>query len=168
MRRCNILITSTPVDLVLTDIVMPGMDGLELLAHIHEHHKGTDVIVATGFHAKASYAEVIKAGATVINIPDTTGYVLTHEWGELIANVFKNVPNVKDAIISVHCHNDLGNAVGNSVAAILNGWTAVGYEVRSLPLAIALCIAYPLVLLPLGFYLPDERARLKRLVPLRG
>jgi len=57
------VLRSTPVDLVLTDIVMPGMDGLELLAHIHEQHKGTDVIVATGFHAKASYAEVIKAGA---------------------------------------------------------------------------------------------------------
>jgi O-antigen/teichoic acid export membrane protein len=46
--------------------------------------------------------------------------------------------------------------------------TAVGFEVRSLPLAIALCLAYPLLLLPLGFYLPDERARLRRLVPLRG
>jgi two-component system, cell cycle response regulator len=57
------VLRSTPVDLVLTDIVMPGMDGLELLTRIHEHHKNTDVIVATGFHAKASYAEVIKAGA---------------------------------------------------------------------------------------------------------
>jgi diguanylate cyclase (GGDEF)-like protein len=57
------VLRSTAVDLVLTDIVMPEMDGLELLAHIHEHHKNTDVIVATGFHAKASYAEVIKAGA---------------------------------------------------------------------------------------------------------
>ncbi len=57
------VLLSTPVDLVLTDIVMPGMGGLELLAHIHEHHKDTDVIVATGFHEKASYAEVIKAGA---------------------------------------------------------------------------------------------------------
>ncbi len=57
------VLRSTPVDLVLTDIVMPGMGGLELLAHIHAHHKDTDVIVATGFHEKASYAEVIKAGA---------------------------------------------------------------------------------------------------------
>ena len=65
--------------------------------------------------------EVIKAGATVVNIPDTTGYVLPNEWGELIANVFKNVPNAKDAVISVHCHNDLGNAVANSIAAVLNG-----------------------------------------------
>jgi len=46
--------------------------------------------------------------------------------------------------------------------------TAIGYEVRSLPLAIALCVVYPLLLLPLGFYLPAERARLRRLVPLRS
>src|SRR6185437_11614095 len=65
--------------------------------------------------------EVIKAGATVVNIPDTTGYVLPSEWGEIIASVFTNVPNAKDAVVSVHCHNDLGNAVANSVAAVLNG-----------------------------------------------
>jgi O-antigen/teichoic acid export membrane protein len=55
-----------------------------------------------------------------------------------------------------------------TLASVAIALTAVGYEVRSLPLAIALCIAYPLVLLPLGFYLPAERARLKRLVPQRG
>ena len=57
------VLKSTAVDLVFTDIVMPGMDGLELLAHIRENYKGTDVIISTGYHEKASYSEVIKAGA---------------------------------------------------------------------------------------------------------
>lgn len=57
------VLESTHVDLVLSDVVMPGMDGLELLGHIREKHGETDVIMATGFHEKASYAAVIKAGA---------------------------------------------------------------------------------------------------------
>jgi hypothetical protein len=52
-----------------------------------------------------------------------------------------------------------------TLSALAIALTAIGYEVRSLPLAIALCVAYPLLLLPLGFYLPAERARLRRLVP---
>lgn len=57
------VLKSTSVDLVLSDIVMPGMDGLDLLSHIKESYDDTDVIISTGFHEKASYAEVIKAGA---------------------------------------------------------------------------------------------------------
>jgi diguanylate cyclase (GGDEF)-like protein len=57
------VLESTAVDLVFTDIVMPGMDGLQLLAHVIENYKGTDVIISTGYHEKASYSEVIKAGA---------------------------------------------------------------------------------------------------------
>ena len=57
------VLKSTAVDLVLTDVVMPGMDGMELLSNIRAQHKGTDVIVSTGYHEKASYAAVIKAGA---------------------------------------------------------------------------------------------------------
>jgi hypothetical protein len=55
-----------------------------------------------------------------------------------------------------------------TLSSVAIAMTTIGYEVRSLPLAVALCVAYPVVLLPLGFYLPAERARLKRLVPLRG
>lgn len=57
------VLKSTTVDLVFTDVVMPGMDGLELLSVVREEYPGTDVIVATGFSERASYAEVIKAGA---------------------------------------------------------------------------------------------------------
>jgi 2-isopropylmalate synthase len=64
---------------------------------------------------------VIDAGATTLNIPDTVGYSIPDEFGKLIAGIFKNVPNINKAKISVHCHNDLGLSVANSLAAIQNG-----------------------------------------------
>lgn len=64
---------------------------------------------------------VIKAGATVVNIPDTTGYCLPHQYGEKIAYLVNNVPNIDKAIISCHCHNDLGLATANSIAGIIAG-----------------------------------------------
>ena len=64
---------------------------------------------------------VIKAGATVVNIPDTTGYCLPHQYGEKIAYLVNNVSNIDKAIISCHCHNDLGLATANSIAGIING-----------------------------------------------
>jgi 2-isopropylmalate synthase len=60
--------------------------------------------------------EVIKAGATVLNIPDTTGYCLPHEYGEKIAYLRDNVNGIEKAILSTHCHNDLGLATANSIA----------------------------------------------------
>ncbi len=63
----------------------------------------------------------IAAGATVINIPDTVGYAIPDQYGELIAEVRRNVPNIDKAILSVHCHNDLGLAVANTLAAVRNG-----------------------------------------------
>lgn len=65
--------------------------------------------------------EVIKAGATTINIPDTVGYAVPVEYGSLIAAIRENVPNIGKAVISVHCHNDLGLAVSNSLEAVRNG-----------------------------------------------
>ncbi len=65
--------------------------------------------------------EVIKAGARTINIPDTVGYTLPWEFGDCINYIKTNVPNIDQAVISVHCHNDLGLAVANSLSAIKNG-----------------------------------------------
>ncbi len=64
---------------------------------------------------------VINAGATVINVPDTTGYCLPHEYGEKIRYLYENVPNMHKAILSTHCHNDLGLATANSLAGVENG-----------------------------------------------
>ncbi|HBV87294.1 MAG TPA: 2-isopropylmalate synthase [Desulfosporosinus sp.] len=68
---------------------------------------------------------VITAGATVVNIPDTVGYANPWEYGELIASVLKNVKNIDKAIVSVHCHNDLGMATANSLAGIKAGASQV-------------------------------------------
>ncbi|MBU4560835.1 2-isopropylmalate synthase, partial [bacterium] len=68
---------------------------------------------------------VINAGATTVNIPDTVGYATPIEFGNLIRGITQKVPNINQAVISVHCHNDLGLAVANSLSAILNGATQV-------------------------------------------
>ena len=66
-------------------------------------------------------AEVIEAGAVTVNVPDTVGYAVPAEFGELIRYIKTHVPNIDQAVISVHCHNDLGLAVANSIAAVQNG-----------------------------------------------
>jgi 2-isopropylmalate synthase len=65
--------------------------------------------------------EVIKAGATVVNIPDTTGYCLPEQYGGIIAMLKNRVPNIDKAIIATHCHNDLGMAPANTVAGVQQG-----------------------------------------------
>jgi 2-isopropylmalate synthase len=64
---------------------------------------------------------VIKAGATTVNIPDTTGYCLPHQYGEKIAYLINHVSNIDKAVISCHCHNDLGLATANSISGVING-----------------------------------------------
>lgn len=64
---------------------------------------------------------VIAAGATVVNIPDTTGYCLPDEYGKKIAYIYEHVDNVHQATISIHCHNDLGLATANTLAGVANG-----------------------------------------------
>lgn len=64
---------------------------------------------------------VINAGATVVNIPDTTGYCLPEEFGKKIKFLYENVKNIERATISVHCHNDLGMATANTIEGVING-----------------------------------------------
>tara|TARA_Y100000996_G_scaffold414838_1_gene407003 strand:- start:193 stop:1734 length:1542 start_codon:yes stop_codon:yes gene_type:complete len=74
----------------------------------------------------------IDAGAKTINIPDTVGYNLPHQFGDLIRNIIANVKNSDNAIFSVHCHNDLGLAVANSLAAVSNGARQVECTINGL------------------------------------
>jgi 2-isopropylmalate synthase len=75
---------------------------------------------------------VIAEGATTINIPDTVGYNIPHQFGSLIKDLIERVPNSDKAIFSVHCHNDLGLAVSNSLSAILNGARQVECTINGL------------------------------------
>ena len=75
---------------------------------------------------------VIAEGATTINIPDTVGYNLPHQFGALIKDLRERIPNSDKAIFSVHCHNDLGLAVGNSLSAVLNGARQVECTINGL------------------------------------
>ena len=75
---------------------------------------------------------VIAAGATVVNVPDTTGYTLPGEFGALIRGIVEHVPNVHRATISVHCHDDLGMATANTLAGVLNGARQVEVAVNGI------------------------------------
>ena len=66
-------------------------------------------------------AIAIEAGATTINIPDTVGYTVPDEYAKLMTSILKQVPGAEDTVISVHCHDDLGMAVANSLAAVRAG-----------------------------------------------
>ncbi|HSN41843.1 MAG TPA: 2-isopropylmalate synthase [Burkholderiales bacterium] len=76
--------------------------------------------------------QVIKAGATTINVPDTVGYTLPEQFGRLIRTLRERVPNSDKAVWSVHCHNDLGLAVANSLSAVLNGARQVECTINGL------------------------------------
>ena len=67
------------------------------------------------------FEAAIEAGATTINVPDTVGYALPDEFGELVAYIRDHTPNINKAVISVHCHNDLGLATSNTIAGMISG-----------------------------------------------
>lgn len=75
---------------------------------------------------------VINAGASIVNVPDTVGYAVPAQWGRLIADIKRNVPNIDRAVLSVHCHNDLGMAVANSLASVKAGAQQVECSINGL------------------------------------
>ncbi len=75
---------------------------------------------------------VIAAGARTVNIPDTVGYNMPHQFGELIRTLRERIPNSDQAVFSVHCHNDLGLAVANSLSAVMNGARQVECTINGL------------------------------------
>ena len=94
----------------------------------HAHGYCTDVEFSPEDASRSDFdymcdvlSAVIEAGATTINIPDTVGYAIPREWGERIARIRDTVRGVEKAVLSVHCHNDLGQAVANSLTAIMSG-----------------------------------------------
>ncbi|MBA1445357.1 MAG: 2-isopropylmalate synthase [Chromatiales bacterium] len=78
------------------------------------------------------FEAVIDAGATTLNVPDTVGYAVPHQFGEMIRTLRERIPNSDRAIFSVHCHNDLGLAVANSLAAVANGARQVECTINGL------------------------------------
>ncbi|MCU7816743.1 MAG: 2-isopropylmalate synthase [Candidatus Thiodiazotropha sp. (ex Rostrolucina anterorostrata)] len=78
------------------------------------------------------FEAVINAGATTLNVPDTVGYAMPHQFGDLIHRMRERIPNADKAIFSVHCHNDLGLAVANSLSAVSNGARQVECTINGL------------------------------------
>ncbi len=100
--------------------------GVSAVKHAKQYLEDVEYFLEDSGRADVDYLcrvieAVIKAGATVINIPDTTGFATPEEYGARIRTVMERVSNIDKAIVSVHCHNDLGMAVANSLAGVMNG-----------------------------------------------
>jgi 2-isopropylmalate synthase len=110
----------------------------------------------------------IKAGATTINIPDTVGYGVPSQIGETIGMLFKRVPNIDRAVISIHCHNDLGLAVANSLAAVENGAGQIECTINGIGERAGNCSLEEVVMamkVRSDFYHCETRIDTKRIVP---
>lgn len=110
---------------------------VKAVAHAKKYVENVEFSAEDAFRSEVPFLckifeEVIKAGATTINIPDTVGYATPREYGAFIKSIREGTKNIDQARISVHCHNDLGLAVANSLAAIENGATQVECTVNGL------------------------------------
>jgi len=116
------------------EVLKMAVAGVELAKSFVDdvEFSGEDAFRSDPGFLKEVVAACIDAGATTINLPDTVGYAIPSEFGDFIRDVMENVPNVGNAIISVHCHNDLGLAVSNSLIAVRNGARQVEVAVNGI------------------------------------
>src|SRR2546422_3482556 len=101
------------------------------VAHAREYTDDVEFSPEDGSRSDVEFmAEVIQIaideGATTINVPDTVGYTMPHEYAEMFTRLYELVPKLRDVVVSVHCHNDLGLAVANSLAGVTAGARRVG------------------------------------------
>jgi 2-isopropylmalate synthase len=100
--------------------------GVEAVRHARRYVDDVQYYAADACRADVHYLyrvleAVIRAGATTINIADTVGFYVPSEWGALIRGIRENVPNIDEAVLSVHCHNDLGLATANALESLIHG-----------------------------------------------
>jgi 2-isopropylmalate synthase len=111
--------------------------GVAAVKHARKYTDNIEYFMEDSGRAERDYVykvveEVIKAGATTINVPDTTGYTYPEEYRDLIHGIIANVPNSDKAIFSCHCHNDLGMATANTLAGVLGGARQVEVTVNGI------------------------------------
>ncbi|MBL8064456.1 MAG: 2-isopropylmalate synthase [Chthonomonadaceae bacterium] len=111
--------------------------GVKAVKHAKRYTDNIEYFMEDSGRADRSYVykvveEVIKAGATTINVPDTTGYTLPMEYRDLMAGIRENVPNIDKAVLSCHCHNDLGMATANTLAGVIGGARQVEVTVNGI------------------------------------
>jgi len=138
--RIHTFIATSPIHMKMKLRMQPDDVLAQAVAAVKMARKFTDDVEFSPEDAGRSETDflcrvieaVIDAGATTINIPDTVGYNIPHQFGGLIHTLLERVPNSDKAIFSVHCHNDLGLAVGNSLSAVLNGARQVECTINGL------------------------------------
>ena len=138
--RIHTFIATSPIHMEMKLRMSPDQVLEQAVAAVTRARKYTDNVEFSPEDAGRSELDflcriieaVIKAGARTINIPDTVGYNIPRQFGALIASLIERVPNADQAVFSVHCHNDLGLAVANSLAAVLNGARQVECTINGL------------------------------------
>lgn len=139
-KRIHTFIATSPIHMQYKLKMTPDQVVEQAVASVKHARQYTDDVEFSAEDAGRSepdflcrvFEAVIAAGAKTINVPDTVGYALPHEFGGLIADIIARTPNSDQAIFSVHCHNDLGLAVANSLAAVQQGARQVECTINGL------------------------------------